>query len=121
MARLAHRWPPVVGDPYENGFLGDDEYTYVVRRRGDLVQGTMDRLTAAYPPMAAYDQRLDLVERTMAHVGERDPHTVPLSARGLARRVAKELGWPVSTVRDAFKAIARRASRYEQSKKKTHT
>ncbi|MEV4642724.1 cobalamin-dependent protein [Actinoplanes sp. NPDC049548] len=57
VARLAHRWPPVMGDPYATAFLGDDEYTYVVRHRGDLVQGTMDRLTAAYPPMAAYDQR----------------------------------------------------------------
>ncbi|MFI7603203.1 B12-binding domain-containing protein [Actinoplanes sp. NPDC049681] len=69
VARLAHRWPPVVGDPYATAFMGDDEYTYVARRRGDLVQGTLDRLAATYPPMAAYDQRQhDATVEDLGHI-----------------------------------------------------
>jgi len=56
-ARLASNWPPIVGDPYETAFLGDEEYTYVVRARGDLVRTALEKLIATYPPMAAYDQR----------------------------------------------------------------
>jgi methanogenic corrinoid protein MtbC1 len=55
--RLAREWPPPIEDPYRTAFLGDDEYTYLVRHRGELVQTAMTRLTAAYPPMGAYSQR----------------------------------------------------------------
>ncbi|MGA5299293.1 cobalamin B12-binding domain-containing protein [Nucisporomicrobium flavum] len=69
VARLAHRWPPVVGDPYETAFVGDDEYTYVVRSRGDLVRTALDRLAATYPPMAAYDQRQhDATVEDLGHI-----------------------------------------------------
>ncbi|PRY33683.1 cobalamin-dependent protein [Pseudosporangium ferrugineum] len=69
VVRLARDWPPVVGDPYGNGFLGDDEYTYVARHRGDLVHGAMARLVAEYPPVAAYDQRrLDSTLEDLGHV-----------------------------------------------------
>src|SRR4051812_17446950 len=69
VARLAPRWPPVVGDPFATAFMGDDEYTYVARRRGDLVQGTLDRLAATYPPMAGYDQRQhDATVEDLGHI-----------------------------------------------------
>jgi methanogenic corrinoid protein MtbC1 len=55
--RLAREWPPPIEDPYRTAFLGDDEYTYLVRHRGELVQTAMTRLMAAYPPMGAYSQR----------------------------------------------------------------
>ncbi|WP_244945521.1 hypothetical protein [Couchioplanes caeruleus] len=69
MTRLARNWPPVVGDPYETAFLGDEEYTYVVRRRAELVRTALDRLAATYPPMAAYDQRQhDATVEDLSHV-----------------------------------------------------
>ena len=69
VARLASDWPPVVGDPYETAFVGDDEYTYVVRTRGDLVRTALDRLTATYPPTAAYDERQrDATVEDLGHV-----------------------------------------------------
>ncbi|GGQ63849.1 cobalamin B12-binding domain-containing protein [Couchioplanes azureus] len=69
VTRLARNWPPVVGDPYETAFLGDEEYTYVVRRRGDLVRTALDRLAATYPPMAAYDQRQhDATVEDLGHI-----------------------------------------------------
>ncbi len=55
--RLARDWPPRIDDPYQAAFLGDDEYTYLVRHRGDLVSTAMTRLAAAYPPIAGYDRR----------------------------------------------------------------
>ena len=68
-ARLASTWPPVVGDPYETAFLGDDEYTYVVRSRGELVRTALEKLAATYPPMAAYDQRQhDATVEDLGHV-----------------------------------------------------
>jgi methanogenic corrinoid protein MtbC1 len=55
--RLARDWPPQIDDPYQTAFLGDDEYTYLVRHRGDLVSTAMTRLTAAYPPTSGYSRR----------------------------------------------------------------
>jgi methanogenic corrinoid protein MtbC1 len=57
VTRLADRWPPALSDPYQGEYLGDDEYTYVARHRGELIQTTIDRLQAEYPPMAGYTQR----------------------------------------------------------------
>jgi len=55
--RLARDWPPPVDDPYQAAFLGDDEYTHLVRNRGALVSTALDRLTTAYPPMGRYSRR----------------------------------------------------------------
>jgi methanogenic corrinoid protein MtbC1 len=57
VARLAADWPPpMTGDPYDMGFLGDDEYTYIVRHRPELLQTAMHRLRASYPDVRAYDR-----------------------------------------------------------------
>ena len=55
--RMSRDWPPPMGDPSETAFLGDDEYTYVVRHRGELIGTALDRLAEAYPAAHAYDQR----------------------------------------------------------------
>ncbi|MEV7628255.1 cobalamin-dependent protein [Actinoplanes sp. NPDC089786] len=57
VARLAIDWPPVIDDPSASAFLGDDEYTWVVRHRADLIATALERLAAAYPKVRRYDQR----------------------------------------------------------------
>jgi methanogenic corrinoid protein MtbC1 len=67
--RLARDWPPQIEDPYQTAFLGDDEYTYLVRHRGDLVSTAVTRLTAAYPPMGDYSRRQhDSTVEDLGHV-----------------------------------------------------
>ncbi|GAA0806620.1 cobalamin B12-binding domain-containing protein [Spirilliplanes yamanashiensis] len=56
--RLEHDWPPAAsGDPHSRPFLGDDEYTEVVRGRGEFLAVALGRLAAAYPEALAYDER----------------------------------------------------------------
>jgi methanogenic corrinoid protein MtbC1 len=57
VTRLTTNWPPPMTDPYETAYLGDDEYTYVVRQRADLIGTALRRLAGAYPAMDRYDQR----------------------------------------------------------------
>ncbi|GAA3345905.1 cobalamin B12-binding domain-containing protein [Amorphoplanes nipponensis] len=67
--RLARDWPPPIDDPYQAAFLGDDEYTHLVRHRGDLVSTALTRLTQAYPPMGRYNQRQhDATVEDLGHV-----------------------------------------------------
>jgi hypothetical protein len=67
--RLARDWPPQIDDPFQAAFLGDDEYTHVVRHRGELVNTALTRLTAAYPPMGGYSQRQhDSTVEDLGHV-----------------------------------------------------
>jgi hypothetical protein len=69
VARLATNWPPPMSDPHETAFLGDEEYTFVVRQRGDLISTAMRRLAVAYPPMGEYDQRqFDSTAEDMGHI-----------------------------------------------------
>jgi methanogenic corrinoid protein MtbC1 len=69
--RLSHDWPPQIEDPFQTAFLGDDEYTYLVRHRGELVNTAMTRLTAAYPPVAGYSQRqYDSTVEDLGHVAD---------------------------------------------------
>jgi methanogenic corrinoid protein MtbC1 len=70
VARLSHDWPPpMTGDPYDMGYLGDDEYTYVVRHRADLLQTALNRLRSAYPDAAAYDrEQADHTAEDMGHI-----------------------------------------------------
>ncbi|GIF26920.1 methanogenic corrinoid protein MtbC1 [Actinoplanes tereljensis] len=69
VARLAASWPPPPRDPQVHAFLGDDEYTHVVRHRPDLIATGMRALMAAYPGMAAYDDRqVDSTLEDMGHV-----------------------------------------------------
>jgi methanogenic corrinoid protein MtbC1 len=68
VARLGSRWPPPALSP-ASSFLGDEEYTFVASRRGDLISTAMRRLAIAYPPMAAYDQRqTDATAEDMGHI-----------------------------------------------------
>jgi methanogenic corrinoid protein MtbC1 len=67
--RLGGDWPPQVGDPWEVPFQADDEYTYVVRARAELVGTTLTRLAMTYPPMNDYDQRQrDATAEDLGHV-----------------------------------------------------
>ncbi|MBL7258408.1 cobalamin-dependent protein [Actinoplanes sp. LDG1-01] len=67
--RLAHNWPPHNQDPQLSAFLGDEEYTYVVRHRPELINTAMRQLTEAYPAMREYSQRqLDSTAEDMAHI-----------------------------------------------------
>jgi methanogenic corrinoid protein MtbC1 len=67
--RLAADWPPRPAHPHHAAYLGDEEYTYVVRHRPALITSTLDRLTAAYPAFATYDRRqLDATAEDLGHV-----------------------------------------------------
>jgi methanogenic corrinoid protein MtbC1 len=67
--RLGRDWPPPVDDPYATSFLGDDEYTHVVRERGPLVGTALDRLAAAYPAVNDYDERQhDSTAEDLGHI-----------------------------------------------------
>lgn len=70
VARLNADWPPPMStDPYDMGFLGDEEYTYVVRHRAELLQTALLRLRAAYPHAGAYDRRQeDHTAEDMGHI-----------------------------------------------------
>jgi methanogenic corrinoid protein MtbC1 len=69
VTRLARDWPPPVEDAYEAAFLGDEEYTYVVRQRATLIGTALRRLATAYPDTAGYDQRQrDAAAEDMGHV-----------------------------------------------------
>ncbi|AGL18697.1 B12-binding domain-containing protein [Actinoplanes sp. N902-109] len=71
VTRLATDWPPPFNDPDEAAFLGDEEYTYVVRNRATLVQTALDRLHAAYPDASAYDQHQhDATAEDMGHIAD---------------------------------------------------
>ena len=69
VTRLAADWPPRMDDPSATAYLGDDEYTFVVRHRGDLIGTALARLAADYPHMRDYDQRqYDAAAEDMAHI-----------------------------------------------------
>lgn len=69
VSRLARNWPPQMHDPQLSAFLGDEEYTFVVRNRPTLLSTAMDRLAQAYPAMRGYNQRqTDSTAEDMAQV-----------------------------------------------------
>jgi methanogenic corrinoid protein MtbC1 len=69
VTRLARDWPPLVEDAHETAFLGDEEYTYVVRQRGALIGTALRRLAAEYPDASGYDQRQqDSTAEDLGHV-----------------------------------------------------
>ena len=69
--RLATDWPPVMGDPYDSAFLGDEEYTWVVRQRSALIETALRRLTADYPAVGRYDERqLDSTAEDLGHIAD---------------------------------------------------
>jgi methanogenic corrinoid protein MtbC1 len=69
VARLSSSWPPPMRDPQVSAFLGDEEYTFVVRQRPALIGTAMGHLAAAYPAMRGYDQRqIDATADDMGHI-----------------------------------------------------
>lgn len=69
VARLAQDWPPAMTDPYGTAFLGDEEYTYVVRERSSLINAALRRLAPAAPGTDADDQRrLDSTTEELGHI-----------------------------------------------------
>ena len=57
VSKLGTDWPPPPRDPQLSAFLGDEEYTYVVRHRPELIADGLRRLTKAFPAMSGYDDR----------------------------------------------------------------
>ncbi|MEU4623847.1 cobalamin-dependent protein [Actinoplanes sp. NPDC023801] len=73
VALLAGDWPPrnVTDFPMPDGeaFLGDEEYTHLVRSRPQLITTAMGRLTTAYPPARDYDDsQLEATTEDMGHI-----------------------------------------------------
>ncbi|MFF5076952.1 B12-binding domain-containing protein [Actinoplanes sp. NPDC000266] len=67
--RLARNWPPHSPDPQLSAFLGDEEYTYVVRHRGNLIGTAMETLARTYPRLREYNTRqLDATTEDIAHI-----------------------------------------------------
>ena len=58
--RLATDWPPPLVEPLPGGpltdFLGDEEYTHLVRSRPQLIATAMARLPAVFPAAHHYDE-----------------------------------------------------------------
>ena len=57
VVRLATDWPPVPTPEFLTDFLGDEEYTHLVRSRPQLIESAMRRLTEAYPAVDEYDEQ----------------------------------------------------------------
>jgi methanogenic corrinoid protein MtbC1 len=69
VARLAGDWPPPMRDRPISAFLGNDEYTHVVRRRPALIGTAMGRLATDHPAVRDYDQRqIDATAEDMGHI-----------------------------------------------------
>ena len=67
--RLARNWPPQAQDLQLAAYLGDDEYTYVVRHRPTLITTALEQLTHSYPAMREYNQRqVDSTAEDLAHI-----------------------------------------------------
>jgi methanogenic corrinoid protein MtbC1 len=75
VTRLATDWPPrnVTDLPLPDGeaFLGDEEYTHLVRSRPQLIATAMDRLPEIYPPARDYDQaQAEATSEDMGHIAD---------------------------------------------------
>ncbi|WP_328476949.1 cobalamin-dependent protein [Actinoplanes sp. NBC_00393] len=75
VTRLAEDWPPpYVSDvPFleSDSFLGDEEYTHLVRSRPQLIATAMSRLPAAYPVAHHYDHsQLEATAEDLGHIAD---------------------------------------------------
>jgi methanogenic corrinoid protein MtbC1 len=75
VTRLATDWPPrnVTDLPLPDGesFLGDEEYTHLVRCRPQLITTAMDRLVTVYPPAGDYDAaQTESTSEDMGHIAD---------------------------------------------------
>jgi methanogenic corrinoid protein MtbC1 len=75
VTRLADDWPPpYVSDvPFldSDSFLGDEEYTHLVRSRPQLIATAMSRLPATYPVAHHYDHgQLEATAEDLGHIAD---------------------------------------------------
>jgi methanogenic corrinoid protein MtbC1 len=75
VTRLAEDWPPpYVSDvPFleSDSFLGDEEYTHLVRSRPQLIATAMSRLPAVYPVAHHYDHsQLEATAEDLGHIAD---------------------------------------------------
>ncbi|BAL90659.1 hypothetical protein AMIS_54390 [Actinoplanes missouriensis 431] len=71
VARLADDWPPPYVADHPGTFLGDEEYTHLVRSRPQLITCAMDRLPAVYPEAHHYDQaQIDATAEDIGHIAD---------------------------------------------------
>ncbi|MEU4164203.1 cobalamin-dependent protein [Actinoplanes sp. NPDC026670] len=75
VARLATDWPPrTLSDlplPDDESFLGDEEYTHLVRSRPQLIKTAMDRLATVFPPAAGYDAaQIESTSEDLGHIAD---------------------------------------------------
>ncbi|BCJ40442.1 cobalamin-binding protein [Actinoplanes ianthinogenes] len=71
VTRLATDWPPPLLPEFPTEFLGDEEYTHLVRSRPQLIETAMHRLAAAYPPVHHYDQQqLESTVEDFGHIAD---------------------------------------------------
>ncbi|BCY12528.1 B12-binding domain-containing protein [Actinoplanes sp. L3-i22] len=71
ITRLATDWPPAPAPEFPADFLGDEEYTHLVRSRPQLIETAMRRLAEAYPPVDEYDeQQLEATMEDFGHIAD---------------------------------------------------
>jgi methanogenic corrinoid protein MtbC1 len=75
VARLATGWPPRTPIdlplPDDESFLGDEEYTHLVRSRPQLITTAMDRLATVFPPAAGYDAaQIESTSEDLGHIAD---------------------------------------------------
>jgi methanogenic corrinoid protein MtbC1 len=71
VTRLATEWPPPSGPEFPTEYLGDEEYTHLVRSRPQLIETAMHRLAAAYPAVHHYNQhQLDSTIDDFGHIAD---------------------------------------------------
>ncbi|MDI6101162.1 cobalamin-dependent protein [Actinoplanes sp. NEAU-A12] len=75
VARLSTDWPPRhvidLAMPDDEFFLGDEEYTHLVRSRPQLIATALERLPAAYPGAHHYDEaQLEATAEDLGHIAD---------------------------------------------------
>jgi methanogenic corrinoid protein MtbC1 len=74
VTRLASDWPPPPAPDFPAhlaDFLGDEEYTHLVRSRPQLIETAMRRLTAVVPAVHDYDeQQLEATMEDFGHIAD---------------------------------------------------
>lgn len=71
VTRLAADWPPPSVPEFPSDFLGDEEYTHMVRSRPQLIETAMRRLAAVHPPVRDYDeQQLESTMEDFGHIAD---------------------------------------------------
>ncbi|WIM93863.1 cobalamin-dependent protein [Actinoplanes oblitus] len=71
VARLGGDWPPPLAPEFPTEFLGDEEYSHLVRSRPQLIDTAMHRLAAVVPAVQHYDeQQLEATREDFGHIAD---------------------------------------------------